>query len=267
MKARQFKLACHPPTLPLIPICVPLQGTGSWKWSRTEIILGGNEAESKKTKRRVFFSTKSLPCTTQCRGHFTAWEWYPCQSGQWLLKWKVLMLQTLVCFKLLSEWLQCPSSTHTKAVALRLGLLKPTGAKKILQAVGELTGSPPCPRNSTTTLTTTCNHLITLRQAEKGTYTVYKCDRVCKLQVLYQSTWQSPGISSLCKPALQLKKTESRMQLCFPPTPSYSSGLMLAQMLLGRVAKQIGKPIKLRTSLGFWHHMDVTTCEKTTLPM
>jgi len=57
------------------------------------------------------------------------------------------------------------------------------------------------------------------------------------------------------------------MQLCFAPTHSYSSGLMLAQMLLGRVVRQIGKPIKLRISLGFWHHMDVITCERTTLPM
>lgn len=57
------------------------------------------------------------------------------------------------------------------------------------------------------------------------------------------------------------------MQLCFPPTPSSSFGLMLAQMSLGRVAKQIGKLIKLRTSLGFWHLMDVVIFERTTLPM
>lgn len=142
-----------------------------WEW-------GGIQ---KKTKTRVFFSTKSLPCTTQCRGHFTAWEWYPCQSSRWLLKWKVLMIQTLlVCFA--SEWCQCPSCTHTRTVALRLGLPKPTEANKILQAVKELTGSPPCPRNSTTTLTSTCNHLVTLGQAEKGMCTIYKCDHVCKLQ-------------------------------------------------------------------------------------
>lgn len=83
---------------------------------------------------------------------------------------------------------------------------------------------------------------------------IWPCILSCK--VLYQSTWQSPGISNLWA-STAAKKTESRTQLCFPPTPSYSCGLMLAQMLLGRVVKQIGKPIKLRTSLGFWHHMDV----------
>lgn len=57
------------------------------------------------------------------------------------------------------------------------------------------------------------------------------------------------------------------MQLCFLPTLSYSSGPVLAQMPLGHVVKQIGKPVKLRSSLGFWHHMDVIICERTTLPM
>lgn len=57
------------------------------------------------------------------------------------------------------------------------------------------------------------------------------------------------------------------MELCFPATLSSSFGLILAQKSLGRVVKQIGKLIKLRTSLRFWHHMDVVICERTTLPM
>lgn len=88
---------------------------------------------------------------------------------------------TTSVLKLLSELLQCPGSTHARAVALRLGLLKPTEAKKILQAVGELTGGRPCPRNSTTPISK-CNPSVPLRQAKKDIYTIYKCDHVCELQ-------------------------------------------------------------------------------------
>lgn len=104
-------------------------------------------------------------------------------------------------------------------------------------------------------------------KAEKGMYTAHKIHHACKLQSVLPDTWQSPGIPNLCKPALQLKKTEPRMQFCFPPTFSSSFGLILAQMSLGHVMQQIGKLIKLRTSLEFWHYMDVVICERTTLPM
>lgn len=99
-----------------------------WEWGRIW-----------KNKRMVFLSTKSLPCTPQCRGHFAAWEWYPCQGDLWLLlEWKFPLLQTLLCW----EWAQCPGSTHARAGALGLSLLK-----EILGAVRGLTGSAPCPRN------------------------------------------------------------------------------------------------------------------------
>lgn len=72
-------------------------------------------------------------------------------------------------------------------------------------------------------------------------------------------------VSSLCTPALRLRN-QSRTWLCSPSAPGYSSSLMLAQTLPGRVVKQIGNLITLRSSLGFWHHRDVIICERTTLP-
>lgn len=39
-------------------------------------------------------------------------------------------------------------------------------------------------------------------------------------KVLYQSTWQSPGISNLCKPALQLKKQNQECSSAFLPPPA-----------------------------------------------
>lgn len=223
-----------------------------WEWggiqkNKEQGVLFNQVTSLHYTMQRVLHSVRMVPLPT------------------WSVTFKMkspYVTDTTSLLKLLSEWLQCPSSTHAKAVALRLGLLKPTGAKKILQAVGELTGSPSCPRNSTKTLTNTYNHSVTLRQAEKGMHTVCKCDHVCKLQSALPEHLTMPRHFKFAA-----KNPESRTQLCFPPTPSYSSGLMLAQVLLGRVVKQIGKPIKLRTSLGFWHHVDVIICERTTLPM
>lgn len=62
------------------------------------------------------------------------------------------MLQTLLHW----EWVQCPGSTHARAGALGLSLLKIPWTKKIL------TGSAPCPKNSTT-LASTWNHPAALR--------------------------------------------------------------------------------------------------------
>lgn len=245
-KARQFKLVCHLPTLLLIPSCEGLQGAGSGKLSRTEIILGENEGESKRTKRMVFLSTKSLPCTTQCRGHFTAWEWYSCQGGPWLLlEWKFPMLQTLLHW----EWVQCPGSTHARADALRPSLLKIPWTEKILEAVRELTGSAPCPRNSTA-LASTCNHPAALRWKRVHTqHTNVTTHGSCK--VLYQALNNLQGlqicISQYCNLKNRTKKATllpSHSQLFLWP---YSGTNVIC------VLKQIGKLIKLRTSLGFWH--------------
>lgn len=203
----------------------------------------------------VFLSTKSLPCTTQCRGHFAAWEWHPCQGGLWLwLEWKFPMLQTLLHW----EWVQCPGSTHARAGALGLSLLKTTWTKKILEVVRELTGTAPCPRNSTT-LASTCNHPAALRWKRVCTqHTNVTMHGSC--QVLYQALDNLQGFQICVSQNCSLKNRTKNAAL------SSSFGLILA-LLFGRVVKQIGKLIKLRTSLGFWHHVDVVICERTTLPV
>lgn len=128
-KAMQFKLACHHHTLLFIPICVALQGTGSWKWSKPEIIWGGNDRKSKKHKdQRVLFNQiTSLHNTMQRALHSVRMRTLPKQS----VTFKVRSPHTTdtSVLQLLAEWLHCPHSTRARTVAQWLGLLKPTGTK------------------------------------------------------------------------------------------------------------------------------------------
>lgn len=135
----------------------------------------------KNTKTSVFFSTRSLPYTTQCRGHCTAWEWEPCQSSRWLLKWEVLTPQTPACF---SFWLN-DSTAHTAHVPELLHSDSASWSlqeQNILKSAGVLTGTLNCLEAPEQLLwQEQATPLVSLELAEKGRYST-QCDYKCKVE-------------------------------------------------------------------------------------
>lgn len=145
----------------------------------------------KNTKTSVFFSTRSLPYTTQCRGHCTAWEWEPLPKQSMTFKVRGPHTTDTSVLQLLAEWLHCPHSTHqngcTDSASWSLQ------EQKILKSAGVLTGTLNCLETPEQLLwQEQATPLVSLELAEKGRYST-QCDYKCKVK----STFSTRAADSL----------------------------------------------------------------------